>query len=253
MHRLDQKSVLITGGGSGIGRTTALLFAREGAQVMIAGRRKGPLQETIQLIRQNGCQAGYLQGDVSQEADVMNMVKRVVDSCGRLDILVHSAGITRRNERLVEMAEETWDQQIDINLKGFMWVAKHSIQQMLKQDRGSIVVISSLLASIGIKGLPTYSAAKGGVNSLARNLAATYAGNHIRVNIISPGDVLTPMAYVGREDLDEYLDSYAEKYPLGRIGRPEDVAYAALFLAADEESGWMTGQNLILDGGFTLS
>ena len=250
--RLAGKRALVTGGGSGIGRATALLFGSEGAVVTVAGRREEPLRETVELMGDRGLTAHAVPGDVSADDEARGMVERAVELGGGLDILVHSAGIARRNQVVSELTEADLDEQLAVNLKGFFWMARHAADHIENAGGGAIVAVSSVLAQVAIPGIAVYSATKGGVNSLARNLARDFASRGIRINVVSPGDVRTAMLYEGREDFDDYADQYANAYPLGRIGEPEDVAHACLYLASDEAS-WVTGQNLVLDGGFTLS
>ena len=252
MKRLEGKAALITGGGTGIGRAAAVMFASERAAVSVAGRREGPLLETVDLIHQMGGTAEAVRGDVSVDESARAMVDAAVAAHGRLDIVVHCAGIARRNQVIADLSDEDVDLQLGINLKGFLWVAKHATSYMVDHGGGAIVAVSSVLSMVGIPGIAIYSATKGGINSLARNLASEFAGAGIRVNTVSPADVQTDMLYEGREDFDDYADAYAQAYPLGRIGTPEDVAHAVLYLASDEAS-WVTGQNLVLDGGFTLT
>lgn len=252
MQRLEGKAALVTGGGTGIGRATAVLFASEGAAVCVAGRRERPLLETVDLVHEIGGAAEAISGDVSMDESARAMVDATVAAHGRLDIVVHSAGIARRNQVIADLTDEDVDLQLAINLKGFLWIAKHATSHMVDHGGGSIVAVSSLLSTVGIPGIAVYSATKGGINSLARNLASEFAGAGVRVNTVSPADVRTDMLYEGREDFDDYADAYAQAYPLGRIGTPEDVAHAVLYLASDE-AAWVTGQNLVLDGGFTLT
>jgi len=251
--RLEERVALITGGGTGMGQAIAKVFAQEGAKVIVAGRREEPLKETVEDIRAQGGQANYLRSDVSQWDNAKAMVDFTVQKFGQVDILVTSAGIIRRTEKIEETTEEQWYSQIDINLKGTFAVIKFALPHMMKQKQGSIIAISSTSAYYAASGYGTYCASKGGVSALIRCVALQYASYGIRANALCPGMVHTPMAYVDRpRPFDEIVDDVVEKnYPIKRVGQPEDVAKAALFLAS-EDSSYITGQNLFVDGGFTI-
>jgi meso-butanediol dehydrogenase/(S,S)-butanediol dehydrogenase/diacetyl reductase len=242
--RLARKRCLVTGGGSGIGRAVARGFAAEGARVVVAGRRRERLEETA---------AGFAgmtaaPGDISDADDAHALVEAVVERHGGLDVLFHAAGVLRRNERLEETSEREWERDVAINLTGAFHVLRAAIPH-LRESRGTIVLVASQLAHIGSRGYATYCATKGGVLALTRALAVDLGPDGVRVNALSPGVVETEMAYVGR-DFAAMRDTVASTIPLGRVGRAEDMVGPAVFLAGDE-SAWMTGQSLVVDGGFT--
>ena len=249
--RLQNKVAIITGGGSGIGRATAVAFAAEGASVAVAGRQEDPLIETAdEMQREAGGDAYYVVGDVTKEEDAERIVAETVDRLGRVDILVNNAGQIRRNLPLVETDEAVWDEMIRVNLSSVFLMSKAAIPHMLEAGGGAIVNNASSLALVAVPGVGAYSAAKGALVALTRSTALEYAPK-IRANCVCPGLVETPLSHVDRPDFDEKKEGFAAAHPLGRIGRPEDVALAILFLASDEAS-WITGTSLVIDGGFTL-
>jgi len=237
--RLAGKRALITGGGTGIGRATAELFAREGAGVMVSGRRETELAETVRRVAAGGGRAGLVAGDVSSPADAERMVRETVAALGGIDVLVNNAGIIVRNASVTSVSLEDWERMLRIDLTG-----------------GSLVVrVSSVAGILGDPKLAPYNAAKGGVNLLTKNMALDYAPHGIRVNAVCPGRIWTPMP-ISRlkpeDDPQEILARWGKNIPLGRVGMPEDVARAILFLASDE-AAWITGTWLVVDGGATIS
>jgi NAD(P)-dependent dehydrogenase (short-subunit alcohol dehydrogenase family) len=242
--RLEGKRCLVTGGGSGVGRAVARRYADEGAVVVISGRRADRLEETAA-----GVDAITIcPGDVCVEADVRRMIAAVVERHGGLDVVFHAAGVLRRNEKLEETDLATWERDVAINLTGAYLVSRLSIPH-LRESRGTLILVSSQLAHISSRGYPTYSATKHGVLGLVRSLALDLGPDGVRVNALSPGVTETDMAYIGR-DFAAMRDQVAETIPLRRVGVPEDMTGPAVFLAS-EDSAWMTGQALIVDGGFT--
>ena len=242
--RLQGKRCLVTGGGSGVGRAVARRYADEGAVVVVSGRRSERLDETA---------SGFdsittCPGDVSAEKDVQRMVDTVVERHGGLDVVFHAAGVLRRHEKLEETDLATWEHDVAINFTGTYLVSRLSIPH-LRLSRGTLVLVASQLAHISSRGYPTYSATKHAVIGLVRSLALDLGPDGVRVNALSPGVTETDMAYIGR-DFAAMRDQVAETIPLRRVGVPEDMAGPAVFLAS-EDSAWMTGQALIVDGGFT--
>lgn len=248
--RLRDKVAIITGSGSGIGRATALLFGREGARVMSVTLHADTARATAGEIIAAGGQADSLQADVSVAADVERMINTTVERFGRLDILVNNAG-TEWVMPIVQVPEEMWDRIIDVNLKGVFLGCKYAIPQMIRQGGGAIVNTASIAGLRGFATLGTYSASKGGVVLLTRTLAVEYARFNIRINCVCPAVVLTPMVergFLAGPNREETLERLKQQHPMGRLGEPEEVAQAILFLASDEAS-FITGVPLPVDGG----
>jgi NAD(P)-dependent dehydrogenase (short-subunit alcohol dehydrogenase family) len=253
LNRLQDKTAVVVGGASGIGLATAELFAREGAQVVIASRKaeKGDLA-TRQIKERTGRNVTFLSCDVTKENEVKELVRKGLDLYKKIDVWVNSAGIlTRKN--FEELTEEEWDDIMNTNLKGVFFCCKHVLPSMMKVGKGSVVNISSFLSLIGKSDTSLYTASKGGVTALSRSLALRYARYNVRINCICPGWTVTDM---NRDTIEKAPDPARKlkeleaTYPLGRLGQPGDVAYAALYLASDE-SQWITGIALPVDGGYT--
>jgi NAD(P)-dependent dehydrogenase (short-subunit alcohol dehydrogenase family) len=249
MNRLQDKTAIITGGSSGIGFAIAQSFLTEGAKVLITGRDPVRLADAAQRLGADRCLT--LAGDVSEEKDCAAIINHAQQQWGRLDILVNNAGVLRRDQKLCEVDPAEWDDHLAINLKAVFLLAKFAIPVMSQKGGGSIVNISSQLAFVAAPKYPAYCAAKSGVNGLTRSIALDYGDQGIRCNAVCPGLIDTPLARVQREDFDASIGNFAKLHPLGRIGQPEDVALAVVFLASDEAS-WITGQTLIVDGGYTI-
>jgi NAD(P)-dependent dehydrogenase (short-subunit alcohol dehydrogenase family) len=253
--RLQGRRALVTGGGTGIGRATAELFAQEGARVAVSGRRRAELDETVRRVAGAGGQAVCVQGDVSRAADAERMVQETVRALGGLDILVNNAGIIVRNASVTNVSIEDWERVIGIDLTGVFLVSRFALQEMVRAGAGgAVVTVSSVAGLMGDPNLAPYNAAKGGVNLLSKNMALDYARHGIRVNTVCPGRVWTPMpmSRLRPEDApEEILARWGKNIPLGRVGQPEDIARAVLFLASDEAS-WITGIDLVIDGGATI-
>ena len=248
--RLADRVALITGATSGIGRATALLFAREGARLALNGRNDERGHAVVSEIRAAGGHATYLHSDVCREADCRAAVEHAIAEYGRLDILFNNAGVFFANT-VVDCSEQEWDVQVDTSLKGAFLMSKFVLPHMIRQGRGSIIHNSSGWGIVGGDRAVAYCAAKGGLVLMAKAMAIDHGRQGIRVNCVCPGDVDTPMlpedARVRGMDWKRYLDGCANR-PLGRIGTADEIAKAVLFLACDESS-FVTGSALVVDGG----
>jgi NAD(P)-dependent dehydrogenase (short-subunit alcohol dehydrogenase family) len=250
--KLKGKVAIITGAGSGIGRATALLFAREGAKVVVADLVAATGEETVAEIKANGGEAIPVQVDVSKAEQVERMVQRTVEIFGRLDILFNNAGLTLP-AMVTETSEEVWQKSIDVNLKGVMLGCKYAIPEMQKAGGGAIINTASMLGLVASPRQAPYCAAKGGVVLLTKQIAIDYARDNIRVNCICPSEVDTPMHrqfIAASPDPEATKKRLLERIPLNRVARPEEIAAAALFLASDDSS-YVTGVALPVDGGLT--
>jgi len=248
-NELQNKVAIVTGGTSGIGRDTAILFAKEGAKVVVAGRRDAEGHETLNLIRAAGGEGIFVQTDVSQTAQVQSLVQKAVERFGRLDVAFNNAGIEGNWIPIAEQPEEDFDRTVAVNLKGVWLCLKYELQQMLKQGKGGAIVnMSSVAGWIGSAGAATYSATKHGVIGLTKGAALETASKGIRVNAICPAVIETPMGerLFGSPEMQKFALSF---HPIGRFGKPLEVAEAVLWMSTDRAS-FMTGQSLILDGGF---
>lgn len=246
---LRGKVCIVTGGTSGIGRDTAILFAKAGTKVVVAGRREAEGQETVDRVHAAGGDAFFVKTDVSKAAEVDRLVHKTVEKFGALDIAFNNAGIEGSLSPIAEQSEADWDNTIDINLKGTWLCLKYEIQQMLKQGRGGAIVnMASIAGLMGSSGFATYCASKHGVMGLTKSAALETARNGIRINVVCPAVIETPMGerVFGAPDIKPYAISL---HPLGRFGKPMEVAEAVLWMCSDRAS-FMTGQSLVLDGGF---
>ena len=252
--RLRDKVAIVTGAASGIGEATALLFAEHGASVVTSDIDADGSRRTAATIAEQGGNAISLPGDVTDSDEAQHIVNMAVEEYGALHILVNSAGITARSLPSTTPQEDIWDKVIEVNLKGTYLMALHSVPEMEKAGGGSIVNLGSIMSVVGYppewkSGFNPYPVSKGAVLQFTRNLAIDMAAKNIRVNCLGPGFTETPLTRSLTVDADmrAFLE---ERHPMGRLGRPEDVAYAALFLASDEAS-FMTGSYLPVDGGYT--
>jgi NAD(P)-dependent dehydrogenase (short-subunit alcohol dehydrogenase family) len=248
--KLQNKIALITGGTSGIGEATAVLFSKEGAKVVITGRTAERGNKIVEKIKRDRGEAIFVKTDVSVAQECRNAVDKTVADFGRLDILFNNAGVFYAHD-VVECTEEEWDLQLDVNLKGTFLMSKFALPGMIARGSGVIVNNSSGWGLVGGDKAVAYCASKGGVVLLTKAMAIDHGPQGIRVNCVCPGDVDTPMlpedAKFRGLKWDEYIAGAASR-PMRRIGTPEEIAKAVLFLASDDSS-FMTGAALVVDGG----
>jgi len=245
---LQNKIALITGGTTGIGRDTAVLFAKNGAKIVVSGRRETEGNEAIALVRAAGGDGLFVKSDVSKPADVQSLIAKTVETFGRLDIAFNNAGIEGQWKPIIEQSEEDWDSVIDINLKGTWRCLKYEIQQMLTQGSGGAIVnMSSVAGLMGSAGAAIYVASKHGVIGLTRNAALECAAKGIRVNAVCPAVIETAMADRAFAD-PQVSKRVLAMHPLGRFGKPSEIAEAVLWLCSNKSS-YMTGHYIVLDGG----
>jgi NAD(P)-dependent dehydrogenase (short-subunit alcohol dehydrogenase family) len=246
--QLEGKVALVTGGGSGIGRATALAFSECGAKVAIADNSPEAGSETEQLIQQSGGEALFVMTDVVAASQVKDLIDRIVATFGRLDCAHNNAGIVGKVANVADSSEENWDRVMSINLKGVWLCMKYEIQQMLRQGSGAIVNTASADALVGDPGVSAYCASKGGVVQLTRTAALEYAQSGIRINAVCPGTVRTPMIEHLFETYPGMEEPFRNAHPIGRFAEPEEIAHAVVWLCSDAAS-FMTGHPLVIDGG----
>ena len=252
MTRLAGKSAVITGGGTGIGQAIALAFAREGARVAVAGRRKAKLEETLRLLQEAGCSALALECDVTKAADTERAVKSAEAAFGKVDVLVNNAGALSVST-VESIAEDDWDRVMATNVKGPYLMSRAALPAMRRAGGGSIINVGSVLGIVAILDRAAYCASKGAVSMLTRAMALDHAADHIRVNCLCPSIVESDMTrnlFAETEAGRQARESRLASIPLGRFGKPADIAGLAVFLAS-EESSWMTGTVIPVDGGVT--
>jgi NAD(P)-dependent dehydrogenase (short-subunit alcohol dehydrogenase family) len=246
------KGAFVTGGGSGIGRATALAFARAGASVAVADVSEKSVQETVRLIEEQGGRALALKCDVTRAGDIKAALDKTAETFGRLDFAFNNAGIEpKKPAPTAEYDEEEWNRIIDIDLRGVFLCMKHEIPLILKQGRGAIVNTSSGAGIIGIKGSPAYTAAKHAVIGLTKAAALDYAAQNIRVNAVAPGYIATPMMDRFTGGTAEGRQKVISEEPVGRMGTPEEIAAAVLWLCSDA-AAFVIGHTLVVDGGQTV-
>ncbi len=250
---LDGKVCLITGSGGGLGRAASILFAREGGKIVVTDMDEEGGRETVRLVEEAGGEAAFLPGDVSDDDQVRALFDQAVEHFGRLDVSYHNAGIMHPDDTSpVETPLEIWQKTIDINLKGVFLCCRYAIPKLVESGGGSIINVASFVALMGAANPQiAYSASKGGVLSMTREMAVQYAPQGIRANALCPGPVRTPLLEPLLKD-DERRENRLNHIPLGRFAEPEDIAKAALFLASDLSS-YMTGTEFVVDGGITAA
>jgi len=252
-NRLEGKIAIITGAGSGIGEATAVIFGREGAKVVLAGRRVVKIQAVADRITAEGGEAIAVQTDVRYANQVQNLVNKTVERFGGLNVLFNNAGVRASRSTVVDLSEEEYERTMATDVKGLWLCCKYAIPEMIRSGGGSIINCSSISAFIGQPLQGVYNVTKGGIDVLTKCMALDFAKNNIRVNNVDPGWVKTEMneeelarwKAEGSKELEEVL----RLHPLGRLGEPEDVAWAVVYLASDESS-WVTGASFLIDGGY---
>ena len=259
MKEFTNKVALVTGGSSGIGRATAIAFAKKGAKVVIASRRVQESEQIVQLVKECGSEAIFLQTDVTHDTQVKNLISKTVEIYGRLDYAFNNAGTPGLLNPTIDDGEENWNHVIDTNVKGVWLSMKYEIHQMLNQGGGAIVNNAYIRGIIGGRQDKTttqaqhnshfYCASKHAVIGLTKSLALEYAQSGVRINAVCPGTIETPM--VKQALSKERQKNYAKQYPLGRLGQPEEIAEAVVWLCS-EAASFVIGYSLVLDGGFTI-
>jgi 3-oxoacyl-[acyl-carrier protein] reductase len=245
--KLNEKVAIVTGGARGIGRAIGILLAKNGADIVIADINGEQARTTAQEIESLGHKALGVQVDVSNFAEAENLGKHTVDTFGHVDVLVNNAGITR-DGLFVKMKEDEWDAVLAVNLKSVFNCSKAVIRYMTKQRTGSIINIASVVGLMGNIGQANYAASKAGVIGLSKTMAREFAPRGIKVNVVAPGFVDTDMT---RDLPEKAKEAFLSNVPMGRMGTPEDVAEAVLFLATDS-SGYITGQVISVNGGLYM-
>jgi len=252
--RLDGKVTIITGGGSGMGRSAAELFAKEGARVVVADFSEASGEETVAGVTAAGGQATFVRADVSNEDDARGMVRHAIATFGRVDALYNNAGVMpEADHSVIDTDVATWDKVMAVNVRGVFLGCKYAIPQMLEQGSGSIINIASFVAILGCS-VPqdAYTASKGAVLALTRSMAVQFAGRGVRSNSISPGPIETPllMDWLLKDEAAKQLR--LNRNPSGRFGKPEEIVNVGIYLASDE-SKWTNGANFVIDGGITVN
>ena len=246
MKLFENKVVIVTGAASGIGRATAISFAKEGAAVVVSDISEASGLETIKLIHDQKGTATFIKCDVSIESEVKNLVAKTIETYGRLDCAFNNAGTEGTPSSTTECTEENWNRTINTDLKGVWLCMKHEIPAMLSNGKGSIVNCSSIAGLVGFEAIPAYVASKHGVIGLTETAALEFAKKNIRVNAVCPGVIHTPM--LDRFDKGDEM-TMADQTPVGRVGQPEEIADSVLWLCSDKSS-YVTGQAIAVDGGW---
>ena len=252
--RLQDKVCIITGAGGGMGRTAALMFAAEGARVVVAEFGQAAGEETVRLVREAGGEATFVNVDVSNEADAKTMTDHAVATYGRVDVLYNNAGIMpEADHSVIDTAVEDWDRVMAVNVRGTYLGCKYAIPVMVEQGSGSVINVSSFVAILGCSNpQDAYTASKGALISLTRSLAVQFGPQGVRTNAICPGPVETPLLMDWLVKDEEAKRIRLARNPTGRFGKPEEIVFMALYLASDE-SRFTNGASLVVDGGITVN
>ena len=254
MNRVENKNALITGAGLGIGRSTALLLAKQGAKVAITDINDATGEALVEEIKSNGGEAKFWHLDTTNEENVQKVFSEIAQEFGSIDVLVNNAGIAGVDKPTHEISLKEWETLMNVNVTGVFLCTKHVIPYMLKSSGGSIINLSSIYGLVGAGDLPPYHASKGAVRLMTKNDAITYAKDNIRVNSVHPGFIWTPLveqlAANSKEGAKAFKQKLDSAHPIGHVGEPDDVAYGVLYLASDE-SKFVTGSELVIDGGYT--
>ena len=248
MAQFSEKVALVTGSGSGIGRTTAQFYAREGAKVVVSDIDMEGGEETVEMIKSDGGEAVLIRADVSRPEDCERLVQSTVEQFGRLDFACNNAGIAGEQNPTADYSIEGWQKLISINLSGVFYCMKYEIPAMLENSGGSIVNIASILGKVGFAGSPAYVTSKHGVVGLTQNAAVEYGQSGIRVNAVGPGFIHTPLIAELEED-KETKEQLVALHPIGRLGKPEEVAELVIWLSS-EKASFITGSYYPIDGGY---
>jgi NAD(P)-dependent dehydrogenase (short-subunit alcohol dehydrogenase family) len=243
------KVALVTGAASGIGRATAVAFAREGANVVLADVSEEGAQKTAEIIEKNGGRYTFVKCDVSSPSEVKNLMNKTIETFGRFDYAFNNAGIEGQQANTSDCTEENWDRVIDTNLKGVWLCMKYELPQMVKQGGGAIVNCASIAGLTGFEGIPAYVASKHGIVGLTQAAALEYSKSNIRINAVCPGVIDTPMVDRLVHGKSEMQKELVKNEPIGRMGKPEEIAEAVLWLCSDAAS-FVVGHPLAVDGGW---
>ncbi len=247
----EGKVALITGGGSGIGRATAVAFAREKANVIVSDISENSGEETVRMIKESGGDATFIKSDVTQEDEVKELIGKTIEIYGHLDCAHNNAGIPGQSTPLADCALEDWDAVMNLNLRGTFLCLKYEIMQMLKQGGGAIVNTSSTMGVVAHGHGPAYVASKHAIVGLTKSAALAYVQNNIRVNAVCPGNTETPIFDHLRENLPDVFEGLLAAMPIGRLAQPDEIANAVLWLCSNEAS-YCTGHAMVVDGCYTI-
>jgi NAD(P)-dependent dehydrogenase (short-subunit alcohol dehydrogenase family) len=253
MDRVKGKVAAVTGGALGIGRSACRLLAAEGAAVAVTDILDTEGHGLAEEISRSGGKARYWRLDVASEAEAGRVLSEIADAFGGIDVLVNNAGIAGVDKPTHEIAEQEWDALMAVNVKGVFFCTKHAVPHMRRRGGGSIINLSSIYGIVGAGDVPPYHASKGAVRLMTKNDALIYAADGIRVNSIHPGFIWTPLVEkfaAFRGEVDAVREELAGRHPLGRVGEPDDVGWGVVYLASDE-SAFVTGSELVIDGGYT--